>query len=212
MNTSHKLKDRMKELGIKPVDLARAIGASRSSLSQWLNSDVEPSAKFIPALCRELQVSPEWIVETDYSVRSPAPPPYHTGPTLRQVPLISWVAAGNWCESPDPYLPGDAEEWVPCPFDFGVGSFCLRVVGDSMFPEYREGELILVDPTIEAAHNDDVIARTPESKYTFKRLQITPDGSYLLALNPDHPERKLKFPPDSHICGVITGSWQRRKR
>ena len=81
----------------------------------------------------------------------------------------------------------------------------------SMFPEYREEEYILVDPSVEPRHNDDVVARTPEGTYTFKRLQITPDGTYLLALNVNHPERKIKIPNDSLICGVVTGSWLKRR-
>jgi|SRR5690554_1630930 len=130
----------------------------------------------------------------------------------RKVPLISWVAAGSWCESPDSYEPGDAEEWLDCPFPFSAHSFCLAVVGDSMFPDYREGEYILVDPAVEARHNDDIVAREPDGKHTFKRLQITPDGMYLLALNPDHPNRKIEIPADTQICGVVTGSWMRRRR
>ncbi|WP_339898240.1 S24 family peptidase [uncultured Gilvimarinus sp.] len=130
----------------------------------------------------------------------------------KQVPLIAWVAAGSWCDSPDNYAPGDAEEWLDCPFPFSKQSFCLAVVGDSMWPDYREGEYILVDPAIEPIHNDDVVAREPDGKHTFKRLQITPDGTYLLAVNPDHPNRKIEIPADTQICGVVTGSWMRRRR
>lgn len=213
MNTSERLRKRMSELGLRPADLAKATKASPASVSQWLNLGVEPSAKFIPALCKALKVTPEWIVDGSRNTVREQPGAYEGGAegSLQNLPVISWIAAGAWCDSPDPYNPGDAEEWVLCPFDFGEGSFCLRVIGDSMFPEYREGELILVDPTVNAGHNDDVIARTDEGTYTFKRLQVTPEGSYLLALNPDHPERKIKFPHGSHICGVVTGSWQKRR-
>jgi SOS-response transcriptional repressor LexA len=49
-----------------------------------------------------------------------------------------------------------------------------------------------------------------EGNVTFKRLQITPEGTYLLALDPDWPERMIKVPPNTHICGVVIGSWMRR--
>ncbi|WP_020209010.1 LexA family protein [Gilvimarinus chinensis] len=129
----------------------------------------------------------------------------------RQVPLIAWVAAGAWCDSPDNYAPGDAEEYLDCPFPFSDHSFCLKIVGDSMTPDYREGEYILVDPAIEPKHGDDVVAREPDGRHTFKRLQDTPDGMFLLALNPDHPNRKIQIPPDTRICGVVTGSWMKRR-
>ncbi|WP_407926933.1 S24/S26 family peptidase [Cellvibrio polysaccharolyticus] len=34
----------------------------------------------------------------------------------------------------------------------------------------------------------------------------------MLALNPDHPNRKIEAPEGTHICGVVTGSWMNRRR
>lgn len=135
------------------------------------------------------------------------------GPGIQgRVPLVSWVRAGEFCEAMDLYAPGYADEWLDCPFKHGSNAFCLRVVGDSMFPEYREGEVILVDPSVEAMHGDDVVVRTAEGKVTFKRLQITSEGSHLLVMNKDYPNRVIQVPPDTHICGVVTGSWTDRRR
>ena len=94
----------------------------------------------------------------------------------------------------------------------GPNAFCLKVVGDSMFPDYREGEIILVEPRLSAQHGDDVVVRTPEGKTTFKRLQITPDGTHLLAVNKEYPNRIIEVPDDTHICGVVTASWMNRRR
>lgn len=133
-------------------------------------------------------------------------------PMAGSVPLISWVRAGSLCEVADPLPPGDAEEWLPCPVNHGPRTFALRIVGESMMPEYRENEIIYVDPDVEARHNDDIVVRTPEDKVTFKRLQRTQDGTYLLALNPDLPDRIIKVPDDTTICGVVIFSGIIRKR
>jgi len=129
------------------------------------------------------------------------------------VPLISWVTAGMLSESFDLLSINHAEEWLQCPYSHSPSAFCLQVNGLSMFPEYRDGEIILVDPDIEARHNSDVVVRTPEPdrKTTFKRLQITEEGVFLLALNPDYPSRILEMPEDTKICGVVTGSWMKRR-
>lgn len=81
-----------------------------------------------------------------------------------------------------------------------------------MWPEYRDGEIILVDPEIEASHNDDiVISSSAQSlKTTFKRLQITEDEVYLTSLNRDFPRCTIEMTPTSRICGVVIGSWMRR--
>lgn len=81
-----------------------------------------------------------------------------------------------------------------------------------MSPDYRPGELILVEPSIEPMHDDDIVARTPDGQATFKRLQVTEEGTFLLALNPDFPNRIIHVPEGTEICGVVTGSWMNRRR
>jgi SOS-response transcriptional repressor LexA len=128
------------------------------------------------------------------------------------VPLISWVAAGMLDEGIDLLSTNEAEEWLQCPYAHSSLSFCLQINGVSMSPDYRDKEIILVDPMVEARHNSDVVVRTPEpdGKTTFKRLQITEDGTFLLALNHDFPNRIIEMPEGTKICGVVTGSWMKR--
>ena len=130
-------------------------------------------------------------------------------PTRGRVPLISWVKAGEWCEAHDPFQPGDAEDWLLCPTRHGPSTFALQVVGDSMDGPggYREGEIIYVDPDARAENGKDVVARTPGGKVTFKRLKEDGDGRYLLALNPAWPDRIIRVPDDTVICGVVIGSF-----
>lgn len=135
-----------------------------------------------------------------------------TSGSLGRLPLISWVTAGMWQEAIDNLAPGDAEEWIDSPFPHGPAAFCLQIRGDSMNPDYRDGEIIQVDPDVAAEHNDDVVVRTPDGRATFKRLQITEEGQFLLAVNPDFPDRVIRVPEGTIICGVCTGSWIRRKR
>lgn len=126
-----------------------------------------------------------------------------------QVPLISWVQAGEWCKAHDPMPLGHAEEWLPCPTKHSSSTFALRVVGDSMDGPggYREGEIVFVDPEIAAMPNRDVVARTPDGKVTFKRLKEDSEGRYLLALNPAWPDRVIRCPEGTLICGVVIGSF-----
>lgn len=127
------------------------------------------------------------------------------------VPLISWVTAGMLHEAIDNLAPGDAERWIETPFPHGDNTFCLKLVGLSMYPDYRDGEIIQVDPDVPAVNGKDVVVRTPDGRATFKRLQISETGEqYLMALNPDLPERIIKVPEGTIICGVCTGSWLER--
>lgn len=168
-------------------DVARKIEVALSEPEGWMDTPHSPSAE------NESNVSP--------------------GPNLRgQVPLISWVQAGAFCESPDAFAPGDAEKWLACPVAHGPYTYCLRVVGRSMDSDdgYREGEILYVDPGAEALPGADVIVRSPDGMSTFKRLKQDMDGIYLLALNPNWHERYIKMPEGSHICGVVIFSGRER--
>lgn len=203
---------RLKALGMTQPQLAEKVGISQAAINKIVTGKTKKTG-FLREIAAALQCTVEELADPQASATLSEAPAQTYRITTRKVPLISWVKAGNWCDGADPFAPGDAEEWLDCPFNFSDSAFCLRVIGDSMYADngYREGEIILVDPEVAPRHGDDVVARTPDGKYTFKRLQITPDGTYLLALNNQHPQRKIEIPEDTHICGVVTASWTKRR-
>lgn len=205
-------------LGLSQQSIADELGdATQGAISHYLNARNALNLKAAQAFSNRLQVpisdfSRRLAREQQKMAHGVAEPESVYGLPVRKVPVISWVAAGEWCDSEDPFEPGDADEWVLSPFDCSDSAFCLIVEGTSMLPEYREGEYILVDPGIEPRHGDDVVARKPDGKYTFKRLQITTDGVYLMALNPDYPDRYINIVEDTSCCGVVVGSWKKRRK
>lgn len=137
------------------------------------------------------------------------------GPDIRgKLPLISWVQAGNWTEVVDNFAPGDAEDWIPCPFNHGPNAFVLRVVGESNYDptgpkSYAPGDFIAVDPSRTPINRSMVVVRVDhEDKATFKQLLMDDDGTMMLkALNPNWPNRIFAMPKGSRIAGVVIGKW-----
>ena len=80
--------------------------------------------------------------------------------------------------------------------DPGVGPcgggecFALRVLGQSMAPEFAEGEIIVVEPEGLAREGSYVLAWVDE-EWTFRQLCRQGDGWCLRALNPAFPDRPL---------------------
>lgn len=182
-----------------------------SYISQLINGHRpfgEKSARKIESICNLLpnyfdtQVLDQNLAE--YNVKS-------TSVEIRKCPVISWVRAGELCDTGHIYDFDFGSEWLICGTAHSDKTFALQVVGDSMSPEYQEGCYIFVDPEVQARHNDDVIVRDEFGNATFKRLQDTPEGKYLLALNPDYPNRIIKVPEGSSICGVIIYSGKKRR-
>jgi SOS-response transcriptional repressor LexA len=133
---------------------------------------------------------------------------------LGEVPKISWVKAGDLCDVIDFLEPGDAKNWLICPVKHGPRTFVLQVDGPSMDSGDREGYPdgydIFVDPDVEPGNGHDVVVRTPDGRATFKRLQINNEGKFLLALNPDWPNRITPVPEGTVICGVVIYSGRPR--
>lgn len=132
------------------------------------------------------------------------------GPEMRGlVPIISWVQAGQWCDSVDLFQPGDSDEWLACPAKHGPHTFALRVRGVSMEPKYFDGAIIFVDPDRTADHLSNVVVRLDhDNEVTFKQLVIEDGVRFLRPLNPDWPGPKLiKVESDSVICGVVIGQF-----
>ncbi len=196
-----------KNKGMTQGQLAAAVGIAQPTLSNLEKGKHAETVKIVE-IAKTLGVRPAWLssgagpmLEGEACALDANVSP---GPDIRgMLPLISWVQAGAFCDVIDCLQPGDAEAWYPCPVTHTPNAYVLRVDGDSMFPEYRDGEMIFVDPRGGYVHGDDVIVRDPDGKATFKRLQITPDGTFLLAINPAWPDRIIRIPDNSQICGKV---------
>ena len=127
------------------------------------------------------------------------------GPEIRGLyPLISWVQAGDWSEIAEGYAPAYGDELLPCPVVCSKETFILRIRGSSMEPKFHEGELIFVDPNVEAVNGKFVVVQLNDSnEATFKQLVIEDDRQYLKALNPNWPDPIIKLSADARICGVV---------
>lgn len=64
--------------------------------------------------------------------------------------------------------------------------YALMVLGDSMLPEFEEGEIIVVEPEGVARDGAFVVAWANE-EYIFRQLVKHADGWMLKPLNPLHP-------------------------
>lgn len=85
----------------------------------------------------------------------------------------------------------------------GGESFALRVLGDEMEPEFKHGEIIIVEPDGAFKNGSYVLAKIGED-YSFRQLCAVGSSWALHALNParsDLPD--LPLPDLTSILGVV---------
>ncbi len=79
----------------------------------------------------------------------------------------------------------------------------LMVLGDSMAPEFAEGEILVIEMGAPATDGSFVIAEVAKDDFTFRLLRRDERGGWLLhALNPAYPD--VAIPGLDVIKGVVT--------
>ena len=79
----------------------------------------------------------------------------------------------------------------------------LMVLGDSMEPEFSEGEILVIEMGAPAADGAFVIAEVAKEDFIFRQLKRDANGGWQLhALNPAYPDTAI--PGLQIIKGVVT--------
>lgn len=131
-----------------------------------------------------------------------------------EVPIINRVAAGYPREFSDMGYPARvADGYVRCPDLCDPDAFAARVVGDSMEPAYREGDIVVFSPSRTVTSGADCFARLePDHETTFKRVYFErgPAGEELIRLQPLNPAYSARVLPREQVAGLyVAVSFQR---
>ncbi|MBL8756963.1 MAG: helix-turn-helix domain-containing protein [Phycisphaerae bacterium] len=135
-----------------------------------------------------------------------------------EVPLINSVAAGYPTEFTDLGYPARvADDYVRTPDIRDPDAFAARVVGDSMEPEFREGDIVVFSPAKAVKSGMDCFVRIePDHETTFKRVYFEEDGEEasgagdasrgdgrgLIRLQPLNPRYAPKVVPRERVAGL----------
>jgi len=87
--------------------------------------------------------------------------------------------------------------------------FALRVLGDSMLPEFTEGAVIIIDPEGTVRDGCYVMAEH-NNEYIFRQLRIVDDKYYLQPLNDLYDT--VEISGQDVIQGVVTQQAGKRRK
>lgn len=207
MNINDRIRNRMESIGLRQKDLVAKTGASRGTVSLWINGPSEPQGENLLKLARVLSCPPEWILHGTGEPNDMKLDNAEMGPLLQGVvPLINSVQAGAWTTIKAMNIPFEQIEFVRSVSAVSPHAFALRVVGDSMFnPSHpkslSDGDIVTVDPNVQTINGSIVVALLEnEEQATIKMLVIEGTKRFLRPLNPQFPI--INIEENTRIIGV----------
>lgn len=211
-NPREKLTAALAEHDLTPAALAKKIGYDAGVIANVVRGTGKASEKMIEAIIKEL---PE-LSKEDLMGGSDSPTvissddsnglTYGSKPTValppgmkgRNVPLLSMAQAGGWDA-------GHSDEgWSgECAFALNVDdrrAFAIKVSGNSMEPEIREGDVVICSPAAELTQGCCAVVRTKSDAAFIKFWRKRGDSVTLESANSDY--KPLHFP-----LAEIAGAW-----
>ena len=190
----------MEECDRTPSDIVNLLGVSKSTVSSWRNGEKMPRMDKIEALANYFGCLKSDLIEQK-SIRAPEV----TEDTVI-FPVIGEIAAGydypayeDWSgdtvEIPKSYLHGRSRD------DF----FVLSVKGDSMYPQYMDGDkvLILKQSTMNRSGEIGAIIYDGDMA-TLKKIEYVDgeDWVKLIPINPEYTPKTIRN-EDLEQCHVL---------
>ena len=203
-NLSINVRKQMQALNLTQVELADLAGVTQTTINRILSGKILKTTRIIE-IAKALKCDPNWLLNGQgSSVPISFESNIQTVPQepLGSFPLISWVQAGDWSDIT--LVDIHEADRYPCPVKCSPKTFLLKVLGRSMNPVFNEGELIFVDPEVQAVDGKYVVARLDdENQATFKQLIIEDGKKFLQAANPDWPTPIQAINGNCTIVGVV---------
>lgn len=165
------------------AELARRIGKSGQDVNGWIKEGKQPNSKTLAKVANYFGVPYiDLLVFWDQQVvRDSAVTTYFQGsrgepvgvPTVPLKGAISPIKNGGFWMETDNKLDarGRVHYAKPTP-----QRYALRVLGDELFPRYRAGEFLILDPELEARPGDEVVVTMTDGRLAVLQLVSRRDG------------------------------------
>lgn len=154
--------------------LSSTIETSPAQISQWLNASVDPKSGKPRTISRASARKIERLTGKAAGWMDQPTETSNVFPAVfgtRRIPVISHIQAGVWKEIVDNFQPGDADGWLTTDLDLSRSAFALEIQGDSMLPEFKPGDRVIIDPDVVPHPGDFVAAKNGGDDATFKKYR-----------------------------------------
>ncbi len=196
---SHKLKYLRKKHNITQNEFAKIFNISNGAIAMWETGKRQPDTDMLKRIATYFNVSVDYLLGLERKDDKK-----NKETTAIKVFVYGKIPAGIPMEAIEDIL--DIEEISEEMTKGGKEYFALRISGDSMVPNYLDGDVVIFEKTNDCENGEDCAVMVNGCDATFKRVEKKESGVMLKPLNPEYEtyfytnEQIETFPIT--ICGV----------
>ena len=182
---------------MKPIDLANKTGINKSLISNYLSGAFKAKQDKVNIIAETLDVSEGWLMGYDVSMerewiddKDPSELSIDNARYIEtttktiKIPVLGKVPAGIPIEAIEEIL---GYEDIPATMlNGGNNYFALKIDGDSMYPDYKTGDTIIIRQQNDCNSGDDCIVMVNGDDATFKRVIKQEKSIILKPLNNEY--------------------------
>ena len=190
----------MREKNKTQTDLINDLKLNKSAVSTWVNGTRLPRMDKVDLLANYFQVNRSDLIED----KSTNVTPIQLGDSI-SIPVFGSVPAGVPIEAIQ-----DINEYIDIPKSWTTGGkeyFALTVKGDSMYPKYLEGDVVVVRVEEDCESGQDCVVYINGYDATLKKVIKRDDYLILQPLNLEYEPRMFDLrdgaTPPVKIAGVV---------
>ncbi len=188
MTTGERIKLLRKEHGLTQEELGAKIGVKKAAVQKYEKGTVKNIKRdSLIKLAKCLDTTPEYLLGWDDTPSNATPV---DDADLVMIPIIGRVAAGLSCFAETNIT--DYEPVQASDITGGEQYAFLRVIGDSMYPLFMEGDLVLVRCQTSVDSGSYAVVTIDEEDGVVKKIVYGSDFIELHSINPMYPIRRFE--------------------
>ena len=188
MTTGERIKQLRLERGLTQEELGAKLGVQRAAVQKYEKGTVKNIKRdALIRLAEILETTPEYLLGWDEMPKNVIPIP---DVPIVHIPVIGRVAAGESCFADNNIV--DYEPVLSTDISTAEKYAFLRVIGDSMYPVFMEGDLVLVQVQESIDSGTYAVVTVDNEDGVIKRVVYGADFIELQSVNPMYPPRRFE--------------------
>lgn len=202
-----RLREARKQMGLTQKELAERLNVGPSAIANYEKGTSSPKEDVLLKIFDALDIEPNFLFQDSFNCQTELENIISSA--IVSFPIIGEVAAGydgSAIEEPS----GETEQ-IPVTWLHGLPQsefFVLRVRGNSMYPDYQDGDHVLVRRTTSVDSGKIAVMGYDADSATLKKVEYIYGENWmkLIPLNPKYKTKLIKG-ADLELCRVYGEAW-----